>query len=194
VGVAGASLAQQSEPTTTPLESLPTPAHIFSTSDPLVLAPVTGKRDDSRRDARTQTEGGLFAARCPGRARMRITSGFETTAKNVLVPSKSGRIARRVRAVRARGLRPRVRRTVARIRLSQPARVLVRVRRRGRTVRVLRDACLKQGSKRLRVVWDARARRRGRLRAVKAGRYRIQVFVRSDRKTIARGATVRVRR
>ena len=87
-----------------------------------------------------------------------------------------------------------MRRTVARIRLAQPARVLVRVRRRGRTVRVLRDACLKPGSKRLRVAWDGRARRRGKLRAVKAGRYRIQVFVRSDRKTIARGATVRVRR
>ena len=62
VGVAGASLAQQAEPTTTPLESLPTPAHIFSTSDPLVLAPVTGKRDDPRRNARTQTEGGLSQA------------------------------------------------------------------------------------------------------------------------------------
>ena len=68
------------------------------------------------------------------------------------------------------------------------------MRRRGKTVRVLRDACLKPGSKRLRVAWDARARRRGKLRAVKAGRYRIQVYVRSDRKTIARGATVRVRR
>ena len=39
MGVAGASLAQQSEPTTTPLESLPIPAHIFTTSDPQVLAP-----------------------------------------------------------------------------------------------------------------------------------------------------------
>ena len=195
VGVAGASLAQQAEPTTTPLESLPVPAHVFSTSDPLVLAPVAGKREDRRRDARTQTEGGLFAGRCPGRTHVRITSGFETTTQRVWVPSKAAtRIARRVRAVRARGLRPRRRRTVARIRLVQPSRVLVRVRRRGKTVRVLRDACLKPGSKNLRVTWDARARRRGKLRAVKAGRYRIQVYVRSDRKTIARGATVRVRR
>ena len=194
MGVAGASLAQQSEPTATPRESLPTPAHIFTSSDPQVVAPLKAKGDDPRRDEATQTEGGLFAARCPGRARVAITSGFETTAKTVLVPSKRGRIARRVRAVRARGLRPRVRRTVARIRLSQPARVLVRVRRRGRTLRVLRDACLKHGSRRLRVAWDARARRRGRLRAVKPGRYRIQVYVRSDRKTIARGATVRVGR
>ena len=59
---------------------------------------------------------------------------------------------------------------------------------------MLRDACLKQGSRRLRVAWDARARRRGKLRAVRPGRYRIQVYVRSDRKTIARGATVRVGR
>ena len=194
IGVAGASLAQQSEPTATPRASLPTPAHIFTSSNPQVVAPLKAKGDDPRRDAATQTEGGLFAARCPGRARVSITSGFETTAKTVLVPSKRGRIARRVRAIRARGLRPRVRRTVARVRLSQPARVLVRVRRRGRTVRVLRDACLNQGSKRLRVAWDARARRRGKLRAVRPGRYRIQVYVRSDRRTIARGATVRVGR
>lgn len=194
VSVAGASLAQQSEPTTTPRESLPTPARIFTSSNPQVIAPVAAKGDDPRRNAHTQTEDGLFEARCPGRAQVGITSGFETTSKSVLVPSKAGRIARRVRAVKAKGLRPRVRRTVARIRLSQPARVLVRVRRRGKTVRVLRDACLKQGSKRLRVAWDARARRRGKLRAVKPGRYRIQVYVRSDRKTIARGATVRVRR
>ena len=134
-------------------------------------------------------------ARCPGRReRARSPPGFETTAQNVLVPSKGGRIARRVRAVRAPGC---ARACGARSRGSacpSRARVLVRVRRRGKTVRVLRDACLKQGSRRLRVAWDARARRRGKLRAVKAGRYRIQVYVRSDRKTIARGATVRVRR
>lgn len=194
VSVAGASLAQQSVPTTTPRESLPTPARIFTSTNPQVIAPLAAKGDDPRRNAKTQTEGGLFEAQCPGRAKVSITSGFETTAKHVLVPSKRGRIARRVRAVRARGLRRGVRRTVARIRLAQPARVLVRVRRRGRTVRVLRDGCVKRGRLRMRVAWDARARRRGRLRAVKPGRYRIQVYVRSDRKTIARGATVRVRR
>lgn len=194
IGIAGASLAQQSVPTTTPRENLPIPARMFTSSDPQVMAPVAGKGDDPRRDARTQTEDGLFEARCPGRVTMSITSGFEMQSKGALVPSKTGPIARRVRAIRAKGLRPRVRRTVARIRLAQPARVLVRVRRRGRTVRVLRDACLSRGSKRLRVVWDGRARRRGKLRAVKAGRYRIQVFVRSDRRTIARGVTIRVRR
>ena len=194
VSAAGASLAQQSVPTTTPRENLPTPARIFTSSNAQVMAPVAGKGDDPRRDPRTQTEDGLFEARCPGRANVSITSGFETTAKDVLVPSKRGPIARRVRPVRPKGLRPRTPRSVARIRLAQPARVLVRVRRRGRTVRVLRNACLRPGSKRLHVAWDARARRRGKLRAVKAGRYRIQVYVRSDRKTIARGATVRVRR
>ena len=194
VSVAGASLAQRSAPTTTPRENLPTPARIFTSSNPNVIAPLAAKGDDPRRDARTQTDGGLFEGRCPGRAKVSITSGFETTAKNVLVPSNRGRIVRRVRVVRAKGLRRGVRRTVARIRLSQRARVLVRVRRRGRTVRVLRGACLAPGSKRLRVTWNARARRRGKLRAVKPGRYRIQVFVRSDRRTVARGATVRVRR
>ena len=137
VSVAGASLAQQSVPTTTPRENLPTPARIFTTSDPQVIAPLAAKGDDPRRDASTQTEDGLFAARCPGRAKVSVTSGFETTARDVLVPSKNGRIARRVRAVKAKGLRAGRRRTVARIRLSQPARVLVRVRRRGKTVRCL---------------------------------------------------------
>ena len=91
VGMAGMSLAQQSEPTTTPLASLPVPARIFTTSDALVLAPVPGKRDDPRRNARTQTEGGLFAGRCPGRRASRMTSGFETTTRRVLVPSKRRR-------------------------------------------------------------------------------------------------------
>ncbi len=194
VAVSGASLAQQSEPTTTPRESLPTPARIFTSSNAQVLAPLAARGDDPRRNARTQTEGGLFVARCPGGARMRITSGFETTVKNVSVPSKRGRIVRRARVVRPRGLRPRRRRTVARIKLGQPARVLVRVRRRGKTVRVLRDACLKPGSKRLRVAWDGRVRRRGKLRAARAGRYVVQLLVRSDRRTLRRAKRVRVLR
>ena len=192
VAISGASLAQQSDPTTTPKENLPVPARIFTSSDPQVLAPVPGKREDRRRNASTQTEDGLFEARCSGRARLRITSGFETTAMAVDVPSRRGRIVRRARLIRARGLRPGVRRTVARLRLAQPARVLVRVRRRGRTVRVLRDACLTRGRKR--AVWDGRVRRRGKLRAAKAGRYVVQIVVRSDRRTLVRSKRVRVLR
>ena len=52
---------------------------MFTTSDPQVLAPVASKTDDPRRNARTQTTDGLFARRCPGTARIRVTSGFETT-------------------------------------------------------------------------------------------------------------------
>ncbi len=194
IAAAGVSLAEQSDPTTTPRESLPSPARIFTSGNPLVMAPVAARGDDPRRDPLTQTEDGLFRARCPGRTRLAVTSGFETTAMNVRVPSKSGRIARRVRVLKPKGLRSRRRRTVARVRLAQPAEVLVRVRRRGKTVRVLRHACLSPGSKRLRVAWDARARSRGKLRAVRPGRYRVQVLVRSDRKTLARSATVRVLR
>jgi len=193
-GSAGMSLAQQSAPTTTPLSSLPEPARIFATSDPRVLAPVASRSDDSRRDPRTQTEDGLFKARCPGTARVRVTSGYETSMRRVSVPSRPGqRIASRVRAIGVRALRPPRRRTVARVRLLQPAGVTVAIRRRGRTVRVLRSSCVtRPGTVTAR--WDGRLRRNGRLRAARAGRYRVQVTVRSDRRPVRRSAVVRVLR
>ena len=193
VGTATMSLAQQTEPTTTPLDSLPVPARIFTTMDPLVLAPVASKGDDPRRNARTQTEDGLFEARCPGTARLSVTSGFETTAKTVSVPSRPGqRVVRSARVAKVRGLRAGKRRTVARVKLIQPAVVRVRVRRGGRTVRTLRHACLLPGSPALRVAWDGRVRRRGKLRAARPGRFRVDVLVRSDRKPVKRSRTVRV--
>jgi len=195
VGTATMSLAQQAEPTTTPLESLPVPARIFTTNDPLVLAPVASETDDPRRDPRTQTEDGLFEARCPGAAGLSVTSGFETTTRSVNVPSGPGRrIVRSARAPKVRGLRAGRRRTVARVRLVQPAVVRVRVRRGGRTVRTLREACLQPGSRALRVTWDARVTRRGRLRAARPGRYRVELLVRSDRKPVKRSRIVRVLR
>ena len=95
VAVAGVSMAQQGSPTTTPLDSLPVPARIFATSDPQVMAPVASRTDDPRRDPARQTEDGAFRARCPGAARVSITSGFETSSKAV-------RVASRARADRAR--------------------------------------------------------------------------------------------
>ncbi|MDQ3435093.1 MAG: hypothetical protein M3481_10525, partial [Actinomycetota bacterium] len=69
-----------------------------------------------------------------------------------------------------------------------------RVRRGGRTVRTLREACLQPGSRALRVIWDARVKRRGRLRAARPGRYRVELLVRSDRKPVKRSRIVRVLR
>ena len=196
IAVAGVSMAQQSAPTTTPLESLPTPARIFTTSNPQIVAPVASKTDDPRRDATRQTQDGGFSARCSGAAVVSITSGFETTSKAVRVASRRGRIVRGARAYRSRSLRAgrRGRVRVARVRLGQPARVLVRIRRKGRTVRVLRDDCLSPTSKLLTSRWDGRILSRGKLRRAAAGRYRAQVTVRSDRKTVSRSAVVVVRK
>lgn len=192
IGTTGMSLAQQSTPTTTPLESLPNPARVFATSDPQVLAPVASKSDDPRRNERTQTTDGLFRAGCPGAARIRVTSGYETTARPVSVPSRRGqKIASRVRALRVRALRPPKRRAVARVRLRQPARVAVLIRRRGRTVRKLRSSCISRAGA-VTTRWDGRLRRRGKLRPARAGRYRVLVTVRSDRRRLRRSALVSV--
>jgi len=195
VGTAAMSVAQQTEPTTTPIESLPVPARIFTTSDPMVMAPVASRDDDPRRDARTQTEDGLFEAQCPGVARISVTSGFETSDRAVSVPSRPGtRIVRRARLAKIGALRPGRRRIVARVGLVQPAVLQVRVRRGKRVVRTLRRACLRPGSGGLRVAWDARVRRRGKLRAAAPGRYRIELRVLSDREPVKRSRTVRVLR
>lgn len=194
--VGGVSMAQQASPTTTPLDSLPVPARIFSTFNPQVIAPVASKDDDPRRDPARQTEDGGFRARCPGTTHVSITSGFETTTKKVQVASRRGRIVRGAKAYRSRSLRAgrkgRVR--VAKVRLGQPARIVVRIRRKGRTVRVLRDACLAPGSKSLTTRWDGKVTRKGKLRSAAAGRYRAQVLVRSDRKTVSRSALVTVKK
>jgi Calcineurin-like phosphoesterase len=85
LAVVGVSAAQQSEPTTTPLESLPNPARIWTSSNPEVLKPVASDSDDPRRRKRTQTADGEFRAVCPGRARLTITSGFEKRSIRVKV-------------------------------------------------------------------------------------------------------------
>ncbi len=183
-----------SVPTTTPVESLPAPARMFTSGNPLVLGPKAPAGDDVRRNPITQTKNGLFRGRCPGRTRVRVTSGHETTVRDVRVQSRPGPIARSVRVTARRmlklRLRPRLRHRVARLHLAQGAEVLIRVRRRGRTVRTLKHACARAG--RLTVLWDGRLRRRGRL--VRGGRYQIEAKVRSDRRTIRRSRMVRVTR
>jgi hypothetical protein len=97
---AGVSMAQQSEPTTTPVESLPNPARIWTTSNPRVLAPVPSASDDARRNRRTQTEDGRFRAICPGRAKLTISSGFEGARARVRVqPGRANAVPRRCRGL-----------------------------------------------------------------------------------------------
>jgi hypothetical protein len=180
VAVSSVALAQQSEPTSTPKESLPNPARIWTSGNPFVLAPVASNSEDPRRDRTTQTQDGSFRARCPGTARLTITSGFEEAATAVRVPSASGRI---VRSIKFRG-------RAARVRLAQPAEVIVRVKRGRRTLREVRRACVQRRF--LRVRWDGRVARSGKLRKARPGRYRLQVLVRSDRRPIRRSHSLRV--
>jgi hypothetical protein len=181
-GAGAAALAAEYDdtPTSTPRSSLPNPARIWTSANPFVLAPDASGSEDPRRNPRTQTQDGAFQARCPGRTRETLTAGFEEGSHAVHVPSKSGPIARRIRI---RGRR-------ARVRLVQPAEVLVRVRRRGRTVRTLRHRCSGPGTVKAR--WNGKVRRGGRLRRARRGTYKLQVLVRSDRRPLRRAKRVRI--
>jgi hypothetical protein len=190
-GLAAVSVAQRSEPSSTPKGSLPNPARIWTTANRFVLAPAPSRSEDPRRNPRTQTHDGAFRARCPGNTRIVIRSGAESTSKKVKVPSRRGRIARRVRLRRAPLRRGRKLR-IARVRLAQQAEVLARLRRRGRTLRTLRRGCFPAG-RTLSFFWDGRLRRGGKLRRAARGRYRLEIRVRSDRPALRRGRLVRLR-
>jgi hypothetical protein len=192
-GVGAVSLAQQSEPTSTKKENLPTPARIWTTSNPEVLAPVPSEDDDRRRDARTQTDSGIFAAPCPGRATIEVTSGWEAQRKEIASTSAPGPIARRVQAGRRAALRRGRRGRVASVLLAQPGEVEVRVRRGRRILATISESCFAGGARPLSVSWDGRVERRGKRRRVRAGIYTVEVRVRSDRKTVVRRARVRLR-
>lgn len=181
-GLGAVALAQQDIPTSTPRSSLPNPARIWTSSDRFVLRPVPSASDDPRR-SRTQTEDGAFRARCPGSARVTITSGFERSSRLVTVPSRRGPIARWA-SIRGR---------TARVKLRQRAEVIVRVKRRGRVVRTVRRGCIRAGQRARRFRWDGRVGRRGKLRPARPGRYRLQLLVRSDREPLRRARIVRVR-
>jgi Calcineurin-like phosphoesterase len=191
LGFAGLSAAQQSEPTSTPVESLPNPARIWTTSDPLVLRPVASASDDPRRDPVTQTADGAFRGACPGRARLTITSGFERSSTRVVVPSEPGPIVRRVRRG-AGALEPGRERMVARVGLDQRARIVARVTRGGRAIARLERACAGPGK--VGIEWDGTTGGRGRGRPARPGTYRVRVSVLSDRRPLRRGFEVRVRR
>jgi hypothetical protein len=166
--------AQQSEPTSTPKKSLPTPARIWTSSNPNVLSPVASADDDPRRDTKSQTDSGAFEAICPGRSRVQVTSGWEAQRKRVTSTSAAGKIVRRVKVGRT-----------TRVKLAQPAEVEVRVKRGRRTIATLADRCV---ASKLKVRWNGRDRK-GRARH---GRFRVQVAVKSDRKPIVRRRRVRI--
>jgi hypothetical protein len=166
VMTAAVASAQHSVPTSTPRDALPNPARIFTSGDPLVLAPVASASDDERRDARTQTADGAFRPVCPGRTSVTVTSGFEETAKPVVVATGPGTILRSVR--RGRG------RTLATVKLVQGAIVAAKLRRAGRTLQTFAATCRAAGTSRLRA---RRAPPRGAV---------LEVRVRSDRRTLVR--------
>jgi hypothetical protein len=166
---------------------LPTPAHIWTSGNPLVLTPVEGTPDDPRRNPATQTISGRFAGLCPGNTDVTITSGWEDQSIGVTVPSEPGPIVNRIRR-RARGIEPGDRRKVASVDLDQPAQVIVRLIRRGKTVKTLAETCY-QSDKPLKASWNGRLKGK----PAKPGRYRVQVIVRSDLPDVKRSFTLRVR-
>ena len=189
-GLGAVSLAQQSEPTATPRESLPTPARIWTSSNPNVLAPVASEDDDPRRDPQSQTDSGVFDAACPGRSTIEIVSGWEAQRTEVVALSASGPIVGRLRRG-ARRVRARHDERVASVLLAQPAEVLITVKRGRRVVRTLLHDCVQHAT---RATWDGTVRRRGRARAVSPGVYTVEVRVRSDRRPVVRHYRLRVTR
>ena len=179
------------DPSVPNANTLPTPAHIWTSGNPLVLTPVAaGERgpatDDPRRDPHTQTVSGRFAGRCPGRTEVTVTSGWESRSSSVTVPSQPGPIVSKISRGK-RKLKPGQRRRVAKVKLAQPAQVIVRVKRKGRTVDTLVETC-HESAKALKASWNARANGK----RAKPGRYTVVVAVNSDRPPVKKKFKIRV--
>lgn len=168
--------------------NLPTPAYVWTSADPTVLAPLRSRTDDARDDPLTQTQTGRFRAACPGRAAVGVTSGLQSARSSVLVTGRPGAVVRSI-APRARTLRTGRSRALAAVRLAQPARVRAVLRRGGRRVATLAYLC--RGRAPLAIRWDGRLPVGGD--AARPGRYRLEVRVLSDRKPVVRRYRVRLR-
>lgn len=187
-GPAVESLAlREPDPARPNASKLPTPARIWRSGDPLVLAPVAEPGDDPRRNPRRETVSGRFRARCPGKTTVKVKSGWEQQRFAVTVPSAKGPLVRSFDG--GATLRPGERTTVARVRLAQAARVLVRIRDGGRTIRRLAYRCQRPG-RTLAAAWNG-TRRGGR--AVAPGRYQVVIRVLSDRAPRVDRLPVRIR-
>ncbi len=188
-GPAVESLAlREPDPSRPNASKLPTPARIWRSGDPLVLAPVAEQRDDPRRNRLHETVSGRFRARCPGETTVKVKSGWEQQGFPVIVPSAEGPLVRSIDG--GAHLRRGERTTVARVRLAQDARVLVRIRAAGRTIRRLVYRCQRAG-RTLTAAWDGT---RSNGSAVSPGRYRVAVRVLSERPPRIERFTARVRR
>lgn len=166
---------------------LPTPARIWRSGDPLVLAPVAQQGDDPRRNRRRETVSGRFRARCPGTTTVQVKSGWERKRFKVAVPGAKGPLVRSIDG--GASLRHGERATVARVRLAQDARVLVRIRSGGHAIRRLAYRCQKS-SRTLTAAWNG-TRRGGK--AAAPGKYHVVIRVLSDRRPRVERFPVRVR-
>lgn len=161
--------------------TLPEPARIWTSGNRFVLKPVAQEGDDPRRDPQTQTKSGNFTAACPGKTRVTVTSGWESTSLGVVVQRQPGKVARAIRRGAERVRRGRTA-TVALVTLRQAGEVRFRVVRRKRVVRTLAHDCFRPGTVRAR--WDGRDARGRRARR---GTYTVEVRVGSDgRPTVRR--------
>lgn len=187
VAVGGIAIAQRTEPTSTPRDSLPNPARIWTSSNPYVLAPSPSGTEDPRRDPVTQTHDGKFRARCPGRATVRISSGWESKGRAVTVPSARGAHLRSL-SPRAKTVRAGKGTTLAKLRLRQRAEVEVRVLRSGKRVATPLRRCLTTG-RTYGIKWDGRIGKK----LAKPGTHVVEVTVRSERAPVVRRLSFRVR-
>jgi hypothetical protein len=167
---------------------LPTPAHIWSTGNPEILAPLPAERDDARRDPATQTVSGRFAGRCPGRTEVALTSGFQTRTTPVVVPSAAGPLERSI-FPRARRLKAGSRAPIAAIRLAQPVLLQVTIRQGTRIVATIIDRCVR-AKRPVAVRWNRRTSTGAR---AARGRYTLDVRVASDRPEVVRRSTLTLR-
>ena len=168
--------------------NLPAPSFIWTTSNARILSPLAAEDDDPRRVRRRQTVSGKFRARCPGRTRVRLTSGFKTAGRKVVVPSRRGKLIRSVRAP-SRVINPGSRVSVAVIQLAQHARVVIEVRSGGKRISLLRRRCQSPADL-LTAFWNGR---RTNGRQVARGAYSLVVRIRSDRPDVVKRFRLLVR-
>jgi hypothetical protein len=76
------------------LDNLPTPAFIWTSVHRRRLEPVPAVEDDPRRNPRRQTTSGEFEAICPGKAVIRIKSGWSSARHVVRVKGSRARDCR----------------------------------------------------------------------------------------------------
>lgn len=167
-------------------DTLPAPAYIWASRSQRVIRPVRTEREDPRADRKRQSTSGEFVGRCPGTARAQIKSGWKRTVKTFTVASEPGPIIRGIKRG-ARRLERGKRQRLVSVRLGQPARVIVKVKRGRRTVKTLHSRCV-QSPETVLASWSGYDEDG----PVRRGRYRVSVRVPSDRKILKESFVLRV--